>query len=140
MVWTREALGKIPVLGICRGLQLVNVVLGGTLHDDLPSDPIKHTSNKKEVAGEPKPLMESSFHDIYFEDGTVLRVNSRHHQGIKDLAEGLRVLASCKEDSLPEMVEGENLLMVQWHPEREDVWGTRAEEIVYEWIKKHDGN
>ena len=133
--WLKEAYSKMPVLGICRGLQISNVVLGGTLYEDLSSEKVKHTSNKTAIAGEPQPLLESSYHDIIFDDGKRIRVNSRHHQGIKDLAPGLKGLAKCSDDDLLEMVEGDKSLFVQWHPERPDVWGTEAEEIVYEWLK-----
>lgn len=132
--WFKQAYGKIPVLGICRGLQLANVVLGGILHEDLPNVPIKHSTNKRQVAGEPTRLVESSFHDIIYE-GKKIKVNSRHHQGIKVIAEGLNVLAKCEDDGLIEMVSGNNSLFVQWHPEREDVWGTEAEQIVSNWVK-----
>lgn len=134
--WFRAAYGKIPVLGICRGLQLCNLVLGGTLHEDLSDEVVKHSSNRVDIAGEPKPLLESSWHDVELIDGRKIRVNSRHHQGIKDLAPGLSVLATC-EDGIIEMAEGDMSLFVQWHPERSDVWGTEAETIVYEWLKRH---
>ena len=135
IAWFKQAYGRIPVLGICRGLQISNVILGGTLHEDLPSDKVKHTSNKVEIAGEPQALLESSWHDIILEDGKRIRVNSRHHQGIKDLAPDLKSCAICAEDDLLEMVSGEKSLFVQWHPERPDVWGTEAEEIVFNWLK-----
>ena len=135
--WFKQAYGKIPVIGICRGLQLSNVLLGGTLHDDLSEELVKHTSNKKSIAGEPQPLLESSWHNVILKDDTQIRVNSRHHQGIDKLAPGLNVVAVCDKDRLPEMVEGDNALFIQWHPEREDVWGTDAEKIVYEWVKSH---
>jgi len=135
--WFKEAYGKIPVLGICRGLQISNVILGGSLHEDLSEEKIKHTSNKKEIAGEPVPLMESSWHEVIFNDGKKIRVNSRHHQGIKDLAPGLQPFAICAEDELLEAVSGEKSLFVQWHPERDDVWGSEAEILVYEWLAAH---
>ena len=135
--WFAEAYGKMPVLGICRGLQISNVILGGTLHHDLSEDRVKHTSNKKEISGEPQPLLESSWHDVIFQDGKRIKVNSRHHQGIKELAPGLKPVAFCADDELLEMVSGEKSLFVQWHPERPDVWGTEAEEIVYEWLKNY---
>jgi GMP synthase-like glutamine amidotransferase len=135
--WFKEAYGNIPVLGVCRGLQISNVILGGTLYDNLDEKKIKHTSNKIEIAGEPSPLLESSWHDVVFNDGTRFKVNSRHHQGIDRLADGLRIIAKCSEDEVLEMVEGDKALFVQWHPEREDVWGTDAEEVVYNWLKLH---
>ena len=133
--WFKEAYGKMPVVGICRGLQLCNVELGGTLFEDLNDEKIKHTADKKEIAGEPHPVLDSSWHDVIFMDRSVMRVNSRHHQGIRSLAPGLRPIAFCKEDGLIEMAEGNNALFVQWHPERPDVWGTEAESKVYDWIK-----
>ena len=135
--WFKEAYTKMPVLGVCRGLQISNVILGGTLYDNLDETKIKHTSNKIEIAGEPSPLLESSWHDVIFEDGRRFKVNSRHHQGIDRLANGLKIIAKCSEDEVLEMVEGDNALFVQWHPEREDVWGTDAEVVVYEWLKEH---
>jgi GMP synthase-like glutamine amidotransferase len=136
MRWFNLAKDKMPIVGICRGLQLSNVIMGGTLYEDLSDEPVKHTTNRIEIAGEPSPLLESSWHDVVFEDGKKIRVNSRHHQGIKELAPGLKPLAVCTEDGLVEIAEGENCLFVQWHPERPDVWGTEAESIVYEWLKK----
>jgi len=141
LAWFKEAYGKIPVLGICRGLQLANVALGGTLYEDLSTEKVFHASNKIEIAGEPRPLLESSWHDVSVGDENgireKLRVNSRHHQGIKQLAPGLTSLAICEEDGLIEMARGDKALFVQWHPEREDVWGTRAEEIVYQWVTEN---
>lgn len=133
--WFNQAYGKIPILGICRGLQISNVLLGGTLHEDLPEDKIKHTSNKKAIAGEPHALLESSWHNVKFNDGKIVKVNSRHHQGIKDLAPSLKTIAVCAEDNVIEMVSGEKSLFVQWHPERSDVWGTDAEKVVFDWLK-----
>lgn len=133
--WLKESYGKVPVLGICRGLQLSNIVLGGTLYEDLASDKVKHSSNRTQVSGEPKPVLESSWHNIVFEDGKKVRVNSRHHQGINLVAPEFKVVARCEDDGLPEMLMGNNSLFVQWHPERSDVWGTEAEEIVYEWMR-----
>lgn len=135
--WFKEAYGNIPVLGICRGLQISNVILGGTLYEDLSEEKIKHSSNKIAIAGEPQPLLESSWHDVLLHDGSRIKVNSRHHQGIKELAPELRSLGVCADDSLNEIVEGKKSLFVQWHPERPDVWGTEAESIVFEWIKKY---
>jgi putative glutamine amidotransferase len=136
-LWFEQCYSKIPVLGICRGLQISNVILGGTLHEDLSCEKVKHTYNKKEVENEPNPIFESSYHDIVFNDGKIIKVNSRHHQGIKDLAPGLVPVAFCSEDNLMEMVSGDKSLFVQWHPERPDVWGTEAEEIVFNWLKSN---
>ena len=135
MNWLSEAYGKIPVLGICRGMQITNVFLGGTLHRDLGEQPISHTVDKKQISGEPQPVLESKWHEVLIGEQRIT-VNSRHHQGVKDLAEGMKPLAVC-EDGLVEMMEGQKSLFVQWHPERPEVWGTPAEEVVYEWIDAH---
>lgn len=134
--WFRSAYGRIPVIGICRGLQISNVLLGGSLVQDLSEEGVKHTSNRKQIAGEPNPLLESSWHDVTIGEERI-RVNSRHHQGIERLGEGLSVLGTCPVDGLPEIVSGDRALFVQWHPEREDVMGTDAERIVLEWIREN---
>jgi GMP synthase-like glutamine amidotransferase len=135
--WFREAYGKIPVIGICRGLQLSNVLLGGTLIKDLSDEKVKHTTNKKEISGEPAPILESSWHEVNLSDGKTIKVNSRHHQGIDEVAPGLEILGTCSLDNLPELVKGDKALFVQWHPERTESWGTDAEKIVYEWLKEN---
>ncbi len=112
----------MPVLGICRGLQVVNVALGGTLHQDIPSE---HPSEiTHEVPGKDP---ERRDHDVTVEKGTLLSeivrtpeipVNSRHHQAVEKLAPGLRVSAVAP-DGLVEAFESREpwLVAVQWHPE-----------------------
>jgi putative glutamine amidotransferase len=112
-----------PFLGICRGIQLVNVGLGGTLYthlrDQLP-DALDHAY--------PGNMRTVLVHEVNVEAGTrlagilgepVLRVNSLHHQGLKDIAPGLRVTSHAP-DGLVEAVELPDhpfALAVQWHPE-----------------------
>ena len=110
-----------PVLGICRGIQVLNVAMGGTLHIDLPSDgKLCHS-----LTMYPRNVRS---HEITVQPGTRLeqvmglagKVNSFHHQAIKDLAEGLQVTAVSADDSVIEAVEapGERYILgVQWHPE-----------------------
>ena len=118
-----ERRGK-PVLGICRGLQLVNVAFGGTLWQDLP------TERPSTVVHRDPAVYDRNLHRIRFEPGTRLAsvfagqggatVNSVHHQGIKDLAAGLAVEATCPEDGLIEAIRrsaGSYVAAVQWHPE-----------------------
>ena len=113
---------RLPILAICRGIQILNVALGGTLYQDLGSErpgPITHTGNdsRHAVRVEPGSLLERTL-------GTrSATVNSRHHQAIRDLAPGLRAVAWA-EDGLIEAAElsdtggGESwTLAVQWHPE-----------------------
>ena len=104
-----------PVLGICRGAQLINVALGGTLHQDIPahrSD--EYDQHAHEVRLEPG----SGLARLYGETGP-RRVVSIHHQAIKRLAPGLVVEARA-EDGVIEAVRGTGasyVCAVQWHPE-----------------------
>jgi len=108
------AAGK-PVLGICRGAQLINVALGGSLHQDIPahrSD--EYDQHAHEVRLEPG----SRLARLYGETGP-RRVVSIHHQAIKRLAPGLVVEARA-EDGVIEAVRGTGasyVCAVQWHPE-----------------------
>ena len=120
---TNLALEKnLPVLGICRGIQVLNVALGGTLYQDIPSqvpESICHT---------PKTDKAVNTHTVRIEAGSrldkLLRkreiwVNGKHHQAIKDLAKGWVVAARAK-DGIIEAIElpGKCFAMgVQWHPE-----------------------
>lgn len=108
---------QVPLLGICRGIQVINVALGGTLIQDLPSQrdaSIDHNV-KKPLVGHRVTIDPSSRLAPCL--GIHPEVNSYHHQGLDRLAEGLRAVA-WSEDGLVEAVEGDHLLAVQWHPER----------------------
>jgi putative glutamine amidotransferase len=114
---------ELPVLGICRGIQVVNVALGGTLWQDLPSErPGEVDHNPDTSRGERTHLvrLEPGSLTAGALGGTELRVNSFHHQAIRDLAPKL-VATGWTEDGLIEAVEGAPgqpwLLAVQWHPE-----------------------
>lgn len=113
-----------PVLGICRGHQLLNVALGGSLYQDIESqvpggrrhaDLSVYDEHFHEVAIEPG----SRLAGLYPGAGTV-RVNSLHHQSVKDLGRGLQVEARSTADGVVEAVRytGDQYLVgVQWHPE-----------------------
>jgi putative glutamine amidotransferase len=116
---------RVPVLGICRGLQVLNVACGGTLYQDLgcrPGTPTYHAADG--------PERQRLVHAVRVVPGTRLaallgaeetRVTSTHHQFVKDLAPGFRVCAESQEDGIVEAVEAPGhpfLLGVQWHPER----------------------
>ena len=115
-------LRRLPVLAICRGIQILNVAFGGTLYQDLgterPSD-IDHEDEHGHhgVRVELRSLLGRTI-------GTARRsVNSRHHQAVRDLAPGL-VATAWADDGLVEAVEpadgsGPWMLAVQWHPEDE---------------------
>ncbi|HEV2423709.1 MAG TPA: gamma-glutamyl-gamma-aminobutyrate hydrolase family protein [Terriglobia bacterium] len=117
---------RLPILGICRGVQLINVEFGGTLYQDLGEEFVPEFEHQQAEAGrgrgelthtvtvtEPESLLHQSVQGS-------CRVNSLHHQAIKYLGRGLKVSAHS-EDGLVEAVEAAGdypfLLAVQWHPE-----------------------
>jgi putative glutamine amidotransferase len=110
---------KLPVLAICRGLQLTNAALGGTLWQDLPSEVGPHPqSGKRTDRAHPILVMEGSrLGDVL--PAQRFSVNSFHHQAIRDLAPGLAAVAHA-DDGVIEGIETVGdwwLLGVQWHPE-----------------------
>jgi len=112
---------RLPILGICRGIQMINVKFGGTLIQDIPSDmeldhrqqgnraDLTHTVTVTEPESALAGVVAGS-----------CRVNSLHHQAIKRVGRGLKVTAHS-EDGLVEAVEAADdypfLMAVQWHPE-----------------------
>ena len=115
-----------PLLGICRGLQVVNVARGGTLYQDIAAQrpgAIKH--DYFPTAGFTRDRLA---HEVAVEPGSRLakalgtgpiRVNSMHHQGIDQLGDGLRVTGTAPDGLIEgvESVNGPYLVAVQWHPE-----------------------
>ena len=117
-----------PVLGVCRGMQLINVAAGGSLYQDLAEElpgAIKHDYFPFRGEHFSRDFLA---HDVDVAGGTRLakllgagsvRVNSMHHQGVKALGQGL-VSTAVSPDGLIEAIEGERsgyLVAVQWHPE-----------------------
>jgi putative glutamine amidotransferase len=131
-----------PVLGICFGMQSMNVWRGGTLLQDLAPVPVNHAAGAQVAVAHPAVVSQESIlgamlagMDEVRADGQFWRlgVNSSHHQAVGAPGEGLRVVARCPEDGVIEAVEWEPdgyvfhvehrgrmqfLLGVQWHPER----------------------
>lgn len=115
----------VPVLGICRGNQLINVALGGTLIQDVPSlvdTPIRHNYQPSEVALGYRPHSvildpESKLAQILGTD--TLEVNSLHHQAVERVASGVRVAGHSPDGVVEalEMPDKRFVLSVQWHPE-----------------------
>lgn len=113
---------KLPLVGVCRGMQMMNVASGGSLYGDIPSEigtTVIHRNNGEvmhEIA-----LCDTS--SLIFPNGTdTFMVNSWHHQGLKDISENLRIIARSY-DGLPEAVVMEKsthpfMIAVQFHPER----------------------
>ncbi len=114
----------VPVLGICRGCQVLNVHFGGTLFQDVPTQlPNAARHEQAEPWGE-------AMHGVRVEPGSrlggivapVLRINSFHHQAIRDVGAGLDVVAVA-DDGVVEAVEARDhawVIGVQWHPERHE--------------------
>lgn len=112
----------LPMLGICRGIQLFNALLGGTLYQDLP------TQYETDLVHVQKPPYSEPVHVVKLKKKSSLykmvgkeklSVNSYHHQAIDQLAPGCTVMATA-EDGLIEAIEHpayQYLLAVQWHPE-----------------------
>ncbi len=111
-----------PVLGICRGIQLINVLQGGTLYQDLPTEyksPVEHHMNPPytNIAHTVQIRKESLLYDLLGIE--TLGVNSYHHQAVKELGADLEVMAES-EDGLIEAVchtKHRFAYAVQWHPE-----------------------
>lgn len=112
----------LPVLGICRGIQLINVGLGGTLWQDLPSQ------TGSSLCHSQRPPFPMTVHTVHVEEDSPLfsllktcdyAVNSTHHQAVRTCAPSLRAAARSS-DGIVEAVwrpESRFLLAVQWHPE-----------------------
>ncbi len=115
----------VPVLAVCRGTQVLNVALGGTLWQDI------QTQKEGSIEHRNAELYDALHHDIELlpggvlerlhPEGPIVRVNSVHHQGIKQLAPELNVEARSVEDGIIEGVsmnsDGRWCVGVQWHPE-----------------------
>jgi putative glutamine amidotransferase len=114
---------RLPILGICRGIQMINVKFGGTLYQDLKSETATEIDHKQPGGRGDEThtvtLTDPESHLAEVFRGSC-RVNSLHHQAIKRLGRGLKVTAHC-EDGLVEAVEAADeypyLVAIQWHPE-----------------------
>lgn len=112
----------IPILGICRGIQILNVHLGGTLYQDIPAQLETEVDHQ-------------NHHDCHILPGTPLwkllgeeciTVNSHHHQAVKAVAPGFQVMGRCS-DGIVEAVwkpDARFLWAIQWHPEQ--IWKTES--------------
>ncbi len=119
--WAMEK--DIPVFGVCRGIQVMNVMIGGSLYQDIPSQFTDHLTHKR------MEDTDDDWHPIKIQPDSLLNqitkektaeVNSRHHQALKVIADGFAVTAQS-EDGIIEAIEDESkkfMLGVQYHPER----------------------
>ena len=135
-LFTRAMAVRKPFLGICRGLQLCNVALGGSLYQDLNSQlapHIEHQQPGKLPAHEVSVPEDSLLHSIV--QSRRLPVTSRHHQSVKELAHGLRVSAKS-DDGIVEAIEFTDDrpgLCVQWHPENLSASDQRHQ-ALFNWL------
>jgi len=122
----------IPFLAICRGMQVLNVAMGGTLIQDIPSqvrgaldhsirEPRHHIAHEVWVA---KGSQLSTLLADHMEDGETCHVNSRHHQSVKQAAKGFEVTATSPDGVVEAMEKTDSpfCVAVQWHPE--NFWRT----------------
>lgn len=141
---------KIPILGICRGEQILNVAMGGSLFIDIPTDVdtiIKHRLKDVSKCKHNINLRKSSFlYDLYKNDSII--VTSNHHQAIENLADSFKIMAKAN-DSIIEGIQWKNpanksfLMAVQFHPETMDSLNIMANNIAEKFIaeaKKYNKN
>jgi putative glutamine amidotransferase len=131
---------RIPILAVCRGIQILNVACGGTLVQHLPA-----------VTAQPHLVIDRSrevVHSVELQPGSELRrivgvdslgVNSLHHQAVKRVGTGLRPVAWAGDGTI-EALEGQAGLVigVQWHPE---LLANQSEQIrLFEWLVEQSGD
>lgn len=113
----------IPMLGVCRGAQILNICMGGSLYQDINKQidtDIEHSdiSNPNGLSHSIKIEKNSHLHNIFQKDS--IKVNTLHHQSIKDVGNGLKIVA-WSEDGIVEAIENDDddrfILGLQWHPE-----------------------
>ena len=117
-----------PILGICRGMQLINVALGGDLIQDLPPEQrALHTAPEGDLVHTVRARPGGLLHDLY---GPSFSVNSAHHQAVGRLGEGLRATAWSAED-FPEAIawDARHIMAFQFHPERMSFANRRPDTI-----------
>lgn len=118
---------QIPLMGICRGHQMLNAVFGGMLYQDIYSqadtDVIKHSQ---------KMAREEASHTVHLEDGCVIAVNSFHHQAVKDVAPEF-VQTAVAPDGINEGMRHpeKSVFSVQWHPEAMAIHGDEEAQALF---------
>ena len=120
----RQAIADdIPVLGICRGIQVMSIAMGGNLYQDISSEyprkAVTHKTQGTDVEHEIQINPSSRLSELVGKDAEI--VNSAHHQAVKDIGDGFVVSAHCREDGIIEAIENPSkrfVIGVQYHPER----------------------
>jgi len=134
----------IPLLAICRGMQVLNVAMGGTLFQDIPSQvtgalehsvPQPRAGSAHEVWVSKGSQLSTLLAD-HMEDGETCHVNSRHHQSVKDAAKGFDVTATSPDGVVEAMekIDAPFCVAVQWHPE--NFWRTGEFRELFEGLVK----
>lgn len=106
-----------PILGICRGCQLLNIYFGGTIIQDLPNATSHRTTEERRIVHNIKAKKGSFAEELYGEE---FPVNSYHHQAVKKLGDGLEIVMTCSDG----VIEGFShktlpVIATQWHPEKQ---------------------
>ena len=133
---------KIPIFGVCRGEQILNISQGGTLYIDIPTDFDSTVAHRQ-------PNWARGYHPVWLVDNTLINnicgefdqrdVVSRHHQGIEILGDNL-VITAYAADSMPEAIEWKSitehpfLMAVQWHPEAMDTLHPLSEPLAKQFL------
>jgi putative glutamine amidotransferase len=128
---------SLPTLAICRGAQVVNVALGGSLHQHIEDDPgVSPHGVPGEAGGQHR-------HDVDVEPGTLLhkvlgaeraQCSCHHHQAVARLGEGLRVTARAADGIVEALeIDGAPLLAVQWHPE-DTAADDPVQQRLFDWV------
>ncbi|WP_029904471.1 membrane dipeptidase [Prevotella sp. 10(H)] len=114
---------NVPVLGICRGIQLINVAFGGTLYQDIPTQlkdkSVNHKQSEPREVGTHTISIEKDSKLAEFLGVTEVSVNTMHHQAIKKVAPNFKSVASTS-DGIVEAIEAypnRSIMGVEWHPE-----------------------
>ena len=113
---------KMPILGICRGMQIMNVAFGGSLYQDIPSQipsKVSHSMDKPYHRTWHDCVMTS---DAPLAAGIIIQVNSHHHQSVKEAAAGFSVMGQCSDGVIEAIWNPREPFVwgIQWHPER--IW------------------
>ena len=136
---------RVPILGICRGIQMINVKFGGSLYQDMKEDTEPQFEHRQTDVG--KNRQEATHSVVVTDENSNLggivhgacRVNSLHHQAVKRVGRGLKITARS-EDGFVEAVESAEeypfLVAVQWHPEEMVNGANEQREIFVRFLEK----